>query len=147
MANNQNQQKKQRLQEWDKPWVVINGVRYDLRMGLWAAEQIEKEFGDLQETLRKLEGKGNSVGIVKKVFVILANAGRKHANQPMDVKGDVLDECSLMDLSYISGAINAALGETMKAETVDGNEADDKAADAFEAEWEEQEKNGSTGEA
>ena len=142
-------QKKQKKPETPaaKPEVVIGGVTYPLRMGLWAAEQIEQEFGDLTEALRKITGSGRSVTMIKKVFRILANAGRKHEKKPMDVQEDVLDDCSLADLSRISEAIRAALDETMKAETVDGNEADDQAADAYAAELEQKEKNGSAGEA
>lgn len=142
MANNQKQQKKQEYQRWTNPWVIISGVRYDLRMGLWAAEQIEKTFGDLKEALQKLTGGGNSVGMVKKMFTIMANAARKHAKQPMDIQDDVLDDCSLGDLDLISQAIRAALDETMKVETLNGNEADDEVADAYEDELEQQEKNG-----
>lgn len=119
--------------------VRINGVDYDLRMSLWASEQIENEFGDLQEALRDFQKK-KKISMVKTMFRILANGGRKHAGQPTDVQESVLDNCTLADLSTISTAMNEAMAETMHAETVNGNEADDQVADAYEAEY--NEKNG-----
>lgn len=126
-----------------KPEIVISGKKYDLRMSLWASEQIEAEFGDLQEALKTFQTSG-SVAVIRKMFVIMANAGRKHAKLPPDVAEDVLDDCSLGDLSEISRALRAAMDRSMHAETVGGNEADDKPADALAAEYEE--KNGAAGE-
>ena len=63
-----------------------------------------------------------------------------------DVPEDVLDDCTLGDLDRIAKALREAMDETMHAETVNGNEADDEVADAYAAELEQQEKNGSTGE-
>ncbi len=126
-----------------KPEIVINGKQYDLRMSLWASEQIEAEFGDLQEALKTFQNSG-TVAVIRKMFVILANAGRKHAKLPMDIQDDVLDDCSLGDLSEISRALRAAMDRSMHAETVGGNEADDEPADALAAEYDE--KNAGTGE-
>jgi len=125
--------------------ITIKGVEYDLRMGLWASEQIEKKYGDLQGALRKFK-KERKITMVKEMFQILANAGQKYAKQPMDVPEDVLDDCTLGDLDRIAKALREAMDETMHAETVNGNEADDEVADAYAAELEQQQKNGSTGE-
>ena len=118
--------------------VRVNGVEYDLRMTLWAAEQIENEWGDLREALTKFRGSGNS-GMIKKMFAILANAGRKKAKQPMDVTPEAIDDCSLGDLERISQAMRDALDEAMRVECTGGGLADDKPADAFLEEY--QQKN------
>ncbi len=125
--------------------IEIGGVEYDLRMSLWASEQIEKEFGDLKNALQKIRHE-RKVTMVKWMFRTLANAGKKAKKQPMDVPEDVLDDCTLGDLDRIAKALREAMDETMHAETVNGNEADDEVADAYAAELEQQEKNGSTGE-
>lgn len=126
--------------------IKISGKIYDLRMSLWASDQIEAEYGDIQGAMNKFR-KEKSMAMIKKMFVILANAGRKHAGEPMDVTADVLDDCTLGDISEISAAMKKTMDETMKAETVNGGEADDEVADAYAQELEQQEKNGLTGEA
>ena len=120
--------------------VKISGKEYDLRMSLWASDRIQEEYGDIQQAMNKFR-KEKSTAMVKKMFVILANAGRKYAKQPMDVTEEVLEDCTLGDISEISVAMRQAMDETMKAETVNGNEADDEPADAFAAELEQKEKN------
>ena len=119
--------------------IRIKGIEYDLRMGLWASEQIENEYGDLKEALQQFR-RDKKISMVKKMFAILANAGRKYAKKPMDVTGDVLDDCTLVDLDRVAQAMKEAMDETMHAETVGGNEADDEPQDALAAEYEE--KNG-----
>lgn len=119
--------------------ITINGVTYNLRMTLWASEQIENEFGDLKDALKKFR-KERKISMVKKMFRILANAGRKSEKKPMDVPEDVLDDCTLADLDQVAQALREAMDETMHAETVGGNEADDEPQDALAAEYEE--KNG-----
>ena len=116
--------------------IVIRGVEYDLRMSLWASEQIEEEYGDLKEALQRFR-KDRKITMVKKMFRILANAGRKKAGLKTDVKEDVLDDCTLMDLNRVAQAMNAAMDESMKAETVGGGEADDQPADALAEEYDE----------
>lgn len=116
--------------------IVIKGQEYDLRMSLWASEQIEKEFGDLKEALQKFR-KERKISMVKAMFRILANAGRKKAKQPTDVSEDVLDDCTLYDLNLVAEAMNKAMDESMHAETVGGNEADDQPADALAEEYDE----------
>lgn len=120
--------------------VKINGREYELRMGLWASEQIEQEYGDIQGAMQKFR-KSKQIGMVKKLFVILANAGQKHMGRPADVTEDVLDDCTMGDISEISKAMRQAMDETMKTETVGGGEADDEVADAYAAELEQKEKN------
>ena len=71
------------------------------------------------------------------MFAILANAGRKRAKLPTDVKPEVLDDCTLADLDAIAKAMAEAMDEAMHAETVGGNEADDEPQDALAAEYEE----------
>ena len=119
--------------------ITIKGVEYNLRMTLWASEQIENEFGDLKDALRKFR-KERKISMVKKMFRILANAGRKSEKKPTDVPEDVLDDCTLADLDQVAQALREAMDETMHAETVGGNEADDEPQDALAAEYEE--KNG-----
>ena len=119
--------------------ITIKGVEYDLRMGLWASEQIEKEFGDLKDALQKFR-KERKVSMVKWMFRTLANAGQKAKKLPMDVPEDVLDNCSLKDLDDVAKAMSEAMNESLHAETVGGNEADDEPQDALAAEYDE--KNG-----
>lgn len=116
--------------------IVIKGQEYDLRMSLWASEQIEKEYGDLKEALQKFK-KQRKISMVKPMFRILANAGRKKAGLKPDVPEDVLDDCTLFDLNLVAEAMNAAMDESMHAETVGGNEADDQPADALAEEYDE----------
>lgn len=119
--------------------IIIRGTEYNLRMTLWASEQIENEFGDLKDALRKFR-KERKISMVKKMFRILANAGRKSEKKPTDVPEDVLDDCTLADLDLVAQALREAMDETMHAETVGGNEADDEPQDALAAEYDE--KNG-----
>ena len=119
--------------------IVLRGVEYDLRMSLWASEQIEKEYGDLKSALQKFK-KERKITMVKWMFRVLANAGRKAAGQEMDVQEDVLDNCTLHDLDNVARAMGEAMNESLHAETVGGNEADDEPEDALAAAYDE--KNG-----
>lgn len=119
--------------------ITISGREYDLRMSLWASEQIEKEFGDLKDALQKFR-KERKVTMVKWMFRTLANAGQKAKKLPMDVPEDVLDNCSLKDLDDVAKAMSEAMNESLHAETVGGNEADDEPEDALAAAYDE--KNG-----
>lgn len=119
--------------------IRIKGVEYDLQMTLWASEQIENEYGDLKDALQQFR-KDRKITMVKKMFRILASAGQKKAKQPVSVPADLLDDCTLADLNAIAIAMGQAMDETMHAETVGGNEADDEPQDALAAEYEE--KNG-----
>lgn len=116
--------------------ITISGREYDLRMSLWASEQIEKEFGDLKDALQKFR-KERKVTMVKWMFRTLANAGQKAKKLPMDVPEDVLDNCSLKDLDDVAKAMSEAMNESLHAETVGGNEADDEPEDALAAAYDE----------
>ena len=116
--------------------IRINGIEYDLRMSLWASEQIENEFGDLKGALQAFR-KERKISMVRKMFVIMANAGRKRAKLPTDVPEDALDNCTLMDLDRVATAMSEAMDETTHAETIGGNEADDAPRDALAEEYDE----------
>ena len=121
--------------------ITIKGREYDLRVNLWVTERMEEEYGDFSEAMKKFR-KQRKVSQVKKMFAILANAGQMHAGKPADVKPEDLDDCNLHDLDRIAQAMGQAMEEGMKAETVNGNEADDEVADGYAAELEAREKNG-----
>ena len=119
--------------------IRICGKQYDLYFGLWAMEQVEKEYGDLKQALAEYR-KNRKIDQVKFMFAAMANNGRKRAGQKPDVKPEVLDVCSVGDLEKISEAMLAAMEEASHVETVGGGEADDEEADALAAEYDE--KNG-----
>ena len=119
--------------------VKAQGREYELRMSLWATEQIENKYGDMKEALKKFQTE-KKISMVRTMFAIMANAALKAAGKPMDVTEDALDNCSLRELSDVSAAMNQAMQESLHAETVDGGEADDRPADGYEAEY--NEKNG-----
>lgn len=119
--------------------VKAQGREYELRMSLWATEQIENKYGDMKEALKKFQTE-KKISMVRTMFAIMANAALKAAGKPMDVTEDALDNCSLRELSDVSAAMNQAMHESLHAETVDGNEADDRVVDGYEAEY--NEKNG-----
>ena len=121
--------------------ITIRGKEYDLRVNLWVTEQMENEYGDFSEAMKTFR-KQRKISQVKTMFAMLANAGRMHAGKPMDVRPEDLDDCNLHDLDRIAQAMGQAMEEGMRAETVNGNEADDEAADAFALELEAREKNG-----
>ncbi len=119
----------------------IGKGKYDLRMDIHAMEQIEKEFGDLRDALRAFQ-KDRKITMVKAMFRILANSGRKKAGLPEDVTGEEIDGCNLAGLDQLARALNQAMEEAMRAETVGGNEADDEPHDEYMEELEKREKNG-----
>ena len=119
--------------------IRINGTEYDLYMGLWAMEQIEKEYGDMKEALAAFR-KDRKISMVKFMFAALANNGRKRVGRPPDISPDVLDGCNLADLEQISLTMKAAMDEAVHVETVGGGEADEDGTDALAAEYDE--KNG-----
>ena len=121
--------------------IKISGKEYNLRMDIYAMEKIEKEYGDLKDALRAFRGKERKISMVKSMFRILANSGRKRAGQPEDVTGEEINGCNLADLDEIAKAMNATMEEAMHAETVGGNEADDEVHDEYMEELEQNEKN------
>ena len=118
------------------PEVTLHGVKYRLRMSLWASQQLEDRYGDLKGALKAFRSE-RKISMVKYMFEIMANAGRKAEKRPMDVSGDVLDDCTLADLDAVARAMNAAMDESLHAETVGGNESDDEPQDALAAEYDE----------
>ena len=122
--------------------IRINGEEYDLRMDIHAMEQIEKEFGDIRDALRMFRAGERKVNMIKAMFRILANSGRKRAGLEENVSADVIDSCSLADMSRIARALNQTMEEAMRAETVNGGEADDEVHDEYMEELERREKNG-----
>ena len=121
--------------------IRINRKTYNLRMDIHAMERIEKEFGDLRDALQAFR-KDRKISMVKAMFRILANSGRKSEGKPEDVTGEEIDGCNLADLDRLAKALNQAMEEAMHAETVGGNEADDEPHDEYLEELEQKEKNG-----
>ena len=122
--------------------IRISGKRYDLRMDIHAMERIEMEFGDLRDALRAFRGKERKIAMVKAMFRILANSGRKKAGLPEDVTGEEIDGCNLADLDRLAKALTQAMDEALRAETVGGGAADDEVHDEYLEEMENREKNG-----
>ena len=120
--------------------IRISGVEYDLRLNMWAMEQLEKKYGDMSVAMARFKQE-RKISQVKEMFVILANAGRIHAGEKPDVAPGILDKANLKDLDLISQCLSEAMDEAMHAETVGGNEADDEVADGYAAEYEQREKN------
>ena len=121
--------------------IRIKRKTYNLRMDIYAMEQIEKEYGDLRDALRAFH-KDRKITMVKTMFRILANSGRRKAGLPEDVTGEEIEDCNLADLDQLAKALNQAMEEAMHAETVGGNEADDEVHDEYLEELEQNEKNG-----
>ena len=94
-----------------------------------------------KDALRAFRGKERKISMVKSMFRILANSGRKRAGQPEDVTGEEINGCNLADLDEIAKAMNATMEEAMHAETVGGNEADDEVHDEYMEDLEQNEKN------
>lgn len=122
--------------------IKIKGQEYSLRMDVNAMEKIEEEFGDLKEALKAFRGRDRKISMVKSMFRILANSGRKSAGLPEDVTGGEINTCNLADLNMLAEALNKTMEEAMHAETIGGNEADDAAHDEYMEELEQKEKNG-----
>lgn len=121
--------------------IVINGKKYELRMDLNAMEQIEAEFGDLQEALRKFQGRKRSMAMIKPMFRILANSGKRHNGERANVTGEEIGDLGFAGINALAQAFDAAMQEALKTETTGGNEADDDVHDEYLEELERQEKN------
>ena len=121
--------------------IEIKGRTYELRMDLNAMEQIEAEFGDLYETLKKFQGNRRSMAMIKPMFRILANSGQQHNGKPEDVTGNEIGDLGFAGINELSKAFNATMQEALKTETTGGNAADDEAHDEYLEELEQQEKN------
>jgi hypothetical protein len=98
---------------------------------MWALEQIESEFGGVKKMYDSLRGGDGTVNLSKAmatVFRILANSSRDAAGLTTNVTGD---EVRHVSVGKLTEAVHAAINEGMKAETQDGNEADDEVHDEY----------------
>ena len=136
MANNQKQTMRPAQKAPAKPEITIRGTRYALRFDMWALEQIEEEFGGVKKMLESLHGAEGTVlsKAMSTVFRILANSARDYEGLVPNVTGD---EVRHVPVGQLTAAVHAAIDAGMKAETANGNEADDKPHDAFEEEYDE----------
>lgn len=123
----------------------IGEDRYDLALTVHAMAAIEEEFGDLTDAMQQFKGKGRNIRTIKKMFRILANAGRFAAGQPEDVTGDEIDILTLKGLDRLSQAMRAAMDEGMTAETIKGGPADDEEYDIYAEELDKQQKKAEAG--
>lgn len=121
--------------------IKIDGREYMLRMDIYAMEKLEKEYGDLKSALELFRKGDKKTGVIKDMFRIMANSGQHKMKQPEDVTGDELDGMTLADMNALSIALNETMEESMHAETVGGNEADDEVHDEYMEELENREKN------
>lgn len=122
--------------------IRIKGRDYELWMGLWSMEQIEKKYGSMEKAMEIFRTE-RKISDVRFFFHVLARNGARRAKKPDDVPEDLLDNASLGDLQEISRVLRETLAEGQHTETVGGGEADDEPHDALEAEY--LEKNGETG--
>jgi len=116
---------------------TINGKTYGLRFDLEALERIEEEYGSLKEMFTLLQSGKGQVKLMKRLFLIMANAQRGYEGKPEDIGEEALKHARLTVLADI----RAALDEGMKTETMNGGEADDDVHDGYLEEIERDEKN------
>lgn len=107
----------------------IGEKEYGLRMDMYALEQIEDEFGDLQVMFEKIR-KGGSKAL-QQLFKILANSQLAYEGKEETVTGEELKRLKVSAVAGIGQAIHAAVAEGMKSETTDGAEADDEVFDVY----------------
>lgn len=116
---------------------TINGVTYELRFDLYALEQIEEEYGSLRDMFALLKSGKGQTKLMKRLFLIMANAQRSYEGKPEDITEAALKHARLSVLADI----RAALDEGMKTETMNGGAADDDVHDGYLDEIEREEKN------
>lgn len=121
-----------------------DGKEYVLRFDMSAMEAIREKFGGLQEGMQKLQS--NDVGIVKDIFVILAQAGAEFlAEQEGKTSIEQITGEGLLTKHSSIGRVKA-MAKAIQEAVIDGNrmqskdEEDDKIRDGYLAELEEQEK-------
>lgn len=119
--------------------IRIDGRDYELWMGLWSMEQIEKEYGSMEKAMSRFT-KEKKISDIKFFFRVLARNGQRKNHLPDDVPEDLLDNATMADLQEISKALRDTLEEGKHTEATGGGEADDEPRDALEEEYEE--KNG-----
>lgn len=112
----------------------IGDQEYGLRLDMYAMEQIEEEFGGMQEMFDKLRAGGSKA--VCTLFRIMANAHLAYEGKEETVTGGELKRLRVAALSGISAAIQAAVKEGMRSETTEGEQADDEVYDVYLAEIE-----------
>lgn len=118
--------------------IRIKGVEYKLRFDLSAMEAVEDEFGSLKAMFEALRAESGQVKLLRKLLTIMLNC-------QLDFEGSEkrFTEGELKHLPTTAMAVaKQALQDGMKAETVDGGEADDDVHDGYLEEIERDEKNG-----
>ena len=110
--------------------VEIKGKVYGLRFDLYAMECIEAEFGSVKEMFEALRG-GQQMKATRTLFRILANSYLSYNGEKETVTGDEIKHAGMEMIKKISDAVQQAIAEGSKAETTDGNEADDQTHDIF----------------
>lgn len=121
-----------------------DGKEYVLRFDMSAMEAIRDKFGGLQEGMTKLGT--NDIGVVKDVFVILAQAGAefiaeqdgKTCIETITGEGLLTKHSSIGRIKAMAKAIQEAVKDGNRMQSKD--EEDDQIRDGYLAELEEQEK-------
>ena len=121
-----------------------DGKEYVLRFDMSAMEAIRDKFGGLQEGMEKLAT--NDIGIVKDVFVILAQAGAeflaeqegKTSIEQITGEGLLSKHSSIGRIKAMAKAIQEAVKDGNRMQSKD--EEDDQVRDGYLAELEEQER-------
>ena len=120
--------------------VTIGSKEYGLRFDLYAMEQIEEEFGSVQNAFTALRD-GKQIKATRTLFRILANSFLSFNGEEETVTGEEIKHASMEEVLTMSNAIKAAIAEGSKAETTNGNEADDEAHDVYLEQIDKEEKN------
>ena len=112
----------------------IGDKQYKLLMNVYTMELMEAEFGSMEKMFEQAET--GRVSTVMKMFRCLANSALYREGKEENITGKELRNLNVPAINGISKAIRAAVDEGMKAEMVDGNEADDEVYDVYLAEIE-----------
>lgn len=108
----------------------IDGKVYGLRFDLYAMEQIEEEFGSVQDVFKLLQS-GKQFKATRILFKIMANSYLSKQGEEESITGDEVKHCGPEDVKRLSSAVEKAIIDASKAETMDGNEADDQVHDMY----------------
>ena len=120
--------------------VVIGGKTYGLRFDMYAMEQIEEEFGNVQNAFNALR-EGKQIKSTRALFKILANSHLSFCGEEETVTGDEIKHAGMKEVMIISEAIKTAIADGSKSETTGGNEADDNVHDVYLEQIDKAEKN------
>ena len=112
----------------------IGDQEYGLRLDMYALEQIEEGFGDVDEMLEKVQ-KG-SMKSMRMLFKYMANAQLSYEGKEETVTGEELKHLAINEIAIAGQAIRAAIEEGKKSETTGGEKADDDVYDVYLAEIE-----------